>query len=99
MSTQPPLSKTDITRLAKELGFDAVGITHTDLGEHEAHLLRWLREGMHGGMRYMERHGTKRSRPRELVPGTISIISVRMPYTSAQTSEAEKRLRMGTGLT
>ena len=92
MSSQPPLSKTEITRLAKELGFDAVGVTHTDLGEHEAHLLRWLREGMHGDMGYMERHGTKRSRPRELVPGTISILSVRMPYTPARISNAEETL-------
>ena len=92
MNPTPPLSKTDITRLAEELGFDAVGVTHTDLGEHEAHLLRWLREGMHGSMSYMERHGTRRSRPRELVPGTVSIISVRMPYTPVQAGDAEATL-------
>ncbi len=78
-----------IARWAKQLGFDATGISHTDLGAHEAHLLRWLGAGMHGDMDYMERHGTKRARPRELAPGTASIISVRMPYLSADAADAE----------
>ncbi len=81
-----------IERWAMELGFDATGISHTDLGEHETHLLRWLGEGMHGSMDYMERHGTKRSRPQELVPGTVSIISARMPYLPAHAADAEDTL-------
>ena len=63
-----------------ELGFAQLGVTDTDLGEHEAHLQRWLAQGRHGQMHYMERHGTRRSRPAELVPGTIRVISVRMNY-------------------
>ncbi len=63
-----------------ELGFDAIGITDTDLTEHETHLLNWLDKGFHGEMDYMQRHGTKRSRPRELEPGTLRVISVRMNY-------------------
>lgn len=35
---------------------------------------------MHGEMQYMSRHGAKRSRPQELVPGTLRVISVRMDY-------------------
>jgi epoxyqueuosine reductase len=31
-------------------------------------------------MDYMQRHGSKRSRPDELVPGTLRVISVRMDY-------------------
>jgi len=31
-------------------------------------------------MGYMSRHGLKRSRPAELIPGTVSCISVRMDY-------------------
>jgi len=65
---------------AQELGFDAVGITDTDLGEHESHLLNWLEAGRHGEMSFMERHGTLRSRPAELEPGTLSVISARMNY-------------------
>ena len=83
---------TQINQWAKDLGFDAIGISHTDLGEHEAHLLKWLQEGMHGDMQYMEEHGTKRSRPQELIPGTMSIISVRMPYLSVHASDIKATL-------
>ncbi|MDC1084650.1 tRNA epoxyqueuosine(34) reductase QueG [Pseudomonadales bacterium] len=64
----------------KELGFQAVGITDTQLGEHESHLASWLADDYHGEMKYMAAHGTKRSRPKELVPGTERIICVRLDY-------------------
>ncbi|ARS51658.1 tRNA epoxyqueuosine(34) reductase QueG [Kushneria konosiri] len=65
---------------ARELGFQQLGITDTDLDAHEDHLHRWLEAGYHGEMDYMARHGTKRTRPAELEPGTLRIISVRMDY-------------------
>ncbi len=63
---------------AAELGFQQVGITDVDLGAHEAHLEKWLAAGYHGSMDYMARHGSKRSRPAELVPGTARVLSLRM---------------------
>ena len=63
-----------------ELGFQQVGITGIDLAEDEHHLLDWLDRGMHGEMAYMERHGSKRSRPDRLRPGTLRVISARMDY-------------------
>ena len=70
----------DICQWAVELGFDQTGVSDTHLAEHEAYLMNWLGEGMQGEMDYMHKHGTKRSRPDELVPGTVRIISVRMNY-------------------
>lgn len=70
----------DIRTWARDLGFDEIGITDTRLDEHEAHLINWLDAGFHGEMRYMSRHGRKRSRPETLVPGTVRIISARMNY-------------------
>ena len=53
-------------------------------------MLKWLAKGYHGSMEYMERHGTKRSRPAELVPGTMRVISARMDYlTDAARPAAE----------
>ena len=69
-----------------ELGFDEVGITDTKLDIHETHLMNWLTAGYHGEMTYMSKHGTKRSQPNKLIPGTIRIISTRINY---QTPEAE----------
>ncbi len=64
----------------KSLGFQQVGITDIDLSAYEPRLLEWLRRGFHGEMSYMEKHGSKRSHPEELIPGTIRVISVRMDY-------------------
>jgi epoxyqueuosine reductase len=65
---------------AGELGFQQLGIAGVDLSNDETHLLNWLDAGRHGEMDYMARHGSKRSRPAELVPGTLRVISVRMDY-------------------
>lgn len=64
----------------RDLGFQQVGIADTDLSAAEAHLFDWLAEDLHGEMGYMARHGTRRSRPAELLPGTRTVISVRMDY-------------------
>jgi len=65
---------------ARELGFQEIGITNTDLEEDGKHLEHWLDRGHHGEMDYMAGHGDKRYRPGRLVPGTRRIISVRMDY-------------------
>ena len=75
-----------------QLGFQQLGITDCDLSGAEAHLMRWLRLGRQGEMGYMSRHGARRARPDELVPGTIRIISVRMNYLPNEASEAESTL-------
>jgi epoxyqueuosine reductase len=78
----------DIKRWAGELGFAETGISGTTLDEDEQHLNRWLAHGRHGEMEYMARHGTKRTRPAELEPGTQRIISVRMDYIPPGTANA-----------
>ncbi len=72
----------NIRQWGHELGFQQVGIADIDLREHEPRLREWLRKGFHGDMAYMQRHGMKRARPAELVPGTVRVISVRMDYAS-----------------
>lgn len=74
---------------AHALGFAAIGVSGIELGEDEAHLLDWLQAGCHGEMDYMQRHGTLRSRPHELLPGTLRVISVRMDYLPEGQSQAE----------
>jgi epoxyqueuosine reductase len=76
----------------RELGFQQVGIADIDLAEEEARLLDWLRRGRHGEMGYMARHGTRRSRPAELVPGTLRVVSVRVDYLPEDQDAMEARL-------
>lgn len=72
--------KARIDGWGRELGFAAVGFAGIDLGAAETRLLDWLAAGCHGEMDYMARHGTKRARPAELVPGTRAVIVCRMDY-------------------
>jgi epoxyqueuosine reductase len=77
-----------VKRWGRELGFDAIAIAGTDLAEDEARLLEWLGRGWHGEMDYMARHGARRARPAELVPGTVSVITARLNYTPAQARDS-----------
>lgn len=83
--------KREVIGWCHELGFQQTGITDIDLGLAERRLLDWLRAKFHGSMDYMERHGSKRSRPEELVPGTLRVISVRMDYLP-ESQDAAKNL-------
>src|SRR5580693_759641 len=77
---------------AAELGFTGFGIAAIDLRADEAHFLEWLRSGFNGEMDYMSRHGAKRTRPSELIPGTVSCVSVRMDYWPQEAADAESTL-------
>ena len=77
----------------RELGFSAVGISTVDTrhpvaaeaqAKLEARFDAWLAAGYHGEMDYMAKHGSKRTRPAELVPGTLRVISVRLDYLPAE---------------
>lgn len=68
---------------AAELGFSQIGVSGVDLGSAEPGLQAWLDDGFHGSMDYMQRHGVKRARPAELVPGTLSVLTARMDYLPA----------------
>jgi len=82
----------DIKAWGLEVGFQQIGISDTRLGEHEAHLQAWLAKGRHGTMAYMAHHGDKRSRPEELVPGTLRVISARMDYLPPNAAPAAELL-------
>ncbi len=95
--TQPKynLSDQDLNELvqqirswSEELGFQQLGISDTNLFAAEGKLNDWLANNYHGDMDYMARHGLKRSRPADLIPGTRRIISVRMDYLPEQARKA-----------
>ncbi len=69
-----------IKTLAREAGFQRCGVAGVELGQDEAFLRDWLAQGLYGSMEWMARHGDKRSRPQELVPGTLRVISVGLDY-------------------
>jgi epoxyqueuosine reductase len=84
-----PALRTAIEAAARSLGFDAIGIADIELAEDERHLENWLSQGWHGAMGYMARHGRRRSRPAQLLPGTVRVISARMNYWPAEARAAQ----------
>src|SRR5207302_1965361 len=74
---------------ARALGFDALGVAGIEIPEDERHLIRWLGEGLHGEMHYMKRHGLTRSRPQQLFPGTVRVLSARMDYWPGDARDAQ----------
>ncbi len=84
----PGALKSDINDWARDLGFQQLGVSDIDLERAESRLQAWLQAGFHGRMDYMARHGTRRSRPRELVPGTLRVITARMDYLPQPQEEA-----------
>ncbi len=97
--TPPPAAAPDFAGLARDirtwgldLGFGEIGIAGTGLECEEAHLIAWLDAGRHGEMDYMARHGVRRARPAELVPGTLRIITARLDYLAPDARDAATTL-------
>lgn len=74
-----------IKKKAKELGFDACGIAEVSSADTEALFFdRWIAEGYHAGMKYMENYRDIRLNPAGLIEGACSVISVALNYYPAQ---------------
>ena len=91
-SFDPAALQAKIRDWGTDLGFARIGFANIDLTEDEAHFTGWLRAGFNGEMSYMERHGAKRARPAELIPGTVACISARMDYWPAGAADAQATL-------
>ena len=93
ISARMPALLTKIQTWAQELGFDALGVSDTDLNEHKAYLLDWLQKGAHGTMRFMENHFEKRTQPEMLLSDTLRIVTVRMNYLVPTQIAADELLK------
>ena len=82
-------------RWARSYGFQALGVSGIDLSEAERHLQDWLAKGFHGEMSFMEKHGSKRTHPEQLIDGTLRVISVRMDYWPGEAAEPWKVMADG----
>lgn len=71
----------------RELGFQQIGITDTDVYEHNEFLQEWLNKGYHGEMAWIQRHQPQREDPELLVPNALRVISARMDYLPENTQQ------------
>ena len=79
---------------SKELGFQQIGFSDTDLSNYVPHYRNWLLRRFHGDMGYMARNIQKRSDPEKLIPGTVTVISLRMNYLHHERPSIEKNTEL-----
>ena len=84
--------KNDIQKWSLELGFDQMGVSGIEIKDDEEKLIQWLNNNHHGSMKYMEKHGKKRARPYELIPGALRVISFRMTYHFFDKENGKRRI-------
>ncbi len=94
MSIDHTLLLSQMQALGQTLGFSQIAVAPVDLSSAEPQLLNWLAHNFHGSMDYMARHGLKRARPAELVPGTLSVLTARMNYLPRDTPEDWQALEL-----
>lgn len=80
----------EIKAWGRALGFQDVRIADAcaDMSAAESGMFQWLDKAYHGEMDYMAKHGVKRARPYELVPGAQRVISVRMNYSPPKAADS-----------
>lgn len=75
------ITNNHVIKIADELGFELTGFAKADILENETvYLEKWLSEGRHAGMSYMERNLDKRRDVSAILPGARSVISLGLNY-------------------
>ena len=82
----------ELEQWSRELGFQQCAVARLELEQDNAHLAAWLAAEYHGSMAYMRDRASLRAAPAQLVPGTLSIISLRMDYFPETVAAASARL-------
>ncbi len=84
-----PLSqlRQELESLARELGFQQVGVADCDLSDQSARFKAWLDAGYQGEMKWLAEHFEKRTQPDLLVPNTARIVCVRLNYLPENTEQ------------
>ena len=78
--TAPVDLKSRIRAAATELGFDAVGFAPVPAELRRDYYLRWIADGCHGTMDWMERNCDRRLHPEKILPGASTIVSLALDY-------------------
>jgi len=87
--------RTSLEEKANELGFIAFGVAPADALDEEAQRLReWLDLDYQGSMRWMARNVSRRTDPREVVPGAKSVIMLGYNYFTGRAPEEDSKAKI-----
>ncbi len=82
-----------VKKNAAQLGFEYCGIAKAiKLDDDARRIEKWLSNGMHGNMQYMENNFDLRIDPQKLFPGAKSVITLLKNYYPSQKQNAEAPL-------
>jgi epoxyqueuosine reductase len=87
--------KSEVVRLAAQLGFDACRVARYQPPAHAAEFRDWLDKGAAGEMLWMERTADKRCDPQIVLAGTRSVIVLAMNYWQGERPEGRASARPG----
>ena len=59
-----------------DLGFDEIGISDINLNHSKKGYADWINAGFHGEMNYLKKHQELKFNPTQLLPQTLTVISV-----------------------
>jgi len=95
MNTQRSLEEVrqQLDEEAHRLGFSGLRVSAPDLSKATEALKAWLAAGYHGEMKWFERNHEMRADPHQLVPGTVRVISVSLPYLAENGAPAKQILQ------
>lgn len=88
----PDLVKESIVAKARELGFDACGITSGAAPESASRFTDWLAAGRHGEMSWLARSAARRVSPEAVLPGVRSVVMLAASYHDLAAAGAEPAL-------
>ncbi len=75
------MTKAEVERFGRELGFDALGITRAEAyGATEQHIIERRRRGLFAGMKFTMARPDQSCHPESLVPGARSVVAVALSY-------------------
>ena len=77
----------ELIERAQSLGFALAGIAGVEPSDYASGLRRWLDEGMHGSMLWMENYTDKRTDPGKLIDDARSILVVGDVYASREDNQ------------
>lgn len=64
----------------RDLGFSGLAVSRVQIADDDRRMREWVAAGLHGQMDYLARNQDLRADPAQLLPGTLSVICVRLPY-------------------
>ena len=80
--------KTAIQERARALGFEACRVTTAVAPAGAEWFRRWLGNGAHGAMAYLQRTAEKRTDPQQVLPGAKSVITLAVSYLAIETDRS-----------